>query len=157
MELVGGFLYNQNYNQLADILPSSWIKSQWNFAWEHDITFKNWKTTIPLLRQNDCYIISTLIDAGASSTTIQTLNKCRKYLRIVILADITNGSGTHIIDSVFEGRRPDIPKPSTRDWSIRNQFMRATFTTGSNTRTLRKKLGKWHKTIIPDHQWFYDH
>ena len=63
---------------------------------------------------------------GFKPRTMHILNKCRMYLNIITVADITNPYGTHIVNKPLHGTKhklshlqwPRSPSPTPNDWKI---------------------------------------
>ncbi len=86
-----------------------------------------------------------------SNPAIRAVNRCRLYLRVIYLSDLTHGHGRMIISTGFFGVKrfsssllwPNQGKPSEKDWRIWRQFLRKEFLRQDNTLTLLQPLGAW--------------
>ena len=159
--------YNYLYSQYAFLSKPTWILSQWKFLSEHGITIKSWEHNLPKYRSEDCYIMEAFVNKGVSKENLKTLNKCRKYLKVMTLSEISTGDVDKISQSVLGGQYiipslstpylwPNIQKPSIREWEIWKQFVRTVFCRHHNSNSLATKLGPWNnKTNANTHKWYY--
>jgi len=159
-------VYNSPH-QLALLMPTTWVRSQWLFLSKHGITIKGWRHQHPLQRKNDQPIMEAFQRAGVSTTTLKILNSCRLYLRVLTISDITDGYGESILDESLKGNVihdiesskynwRKVNKPTVREWEIWKQFLFSVFTIGSNSTTLKTPLGPWIQSDRDKYTWLYD-
>ena len=67
----------------------------------------NFKTTYvqPLQRENDYFLMDTILTNYSSLITIKKLHVCRLYLQVTLLSDITNLKGDKILMTSVQGLR----------------------------------------------------
>jgi len=105
---------------------------------------------IPLLsRVGDMPLMDYFISKGLPDRIMRILNRCRLYLRVLTLSDITSADGTYILPSAKRGeeapyRKSDLiwpmqGKPAQSDWNIWAQELSSLEEKGS----LWKPLGAW--------------
>ena len=104
---------------------------------------------------------------GFKKTELNKLNKCRIYLKVITVADITSGDGRTICGQSLNGiRDPHRPRrfkwpiqslPQRSSWTL---WKKAIFQTLSCTElhpVLPTKLGKWYCRDFWDlWPWFYE-
>jgi len=159
-------VYNSPH-QLASLLPNTWVRSQWIFLSKHGITIQGWRQKHPLQRRNDQPIMEAFQKAGVSIQTLRILNKCRMYLNVITVSDITDGYGESILNDSLVGyvirdvesskySWKKVNKPTVREWEIWKQFLFSVFTVGSNSTTLRTTLGPWLQPNRDAYMWLYN-
>ena len=100
-----------------------------------------------------------------SPKTLKHLNACQIFLHVLTLADITDGSGSHILKCSLQGKRnldrrssyrwPQQVCPSPAAWNIWHKSLSLPFCCTCTSNKLRKQLRRWHDTG-PIHQvWTY--
>ena len=132
----------------------------WEFLSQHDMRLETEPTTALTSRRGDSYIIERFIQAGFSGQELGRLNRCRLYLQVLTVADITTGDGKRIRRECLTGTSkypseydwPTQGNPPKHDWTFWQQSLTNTF--GRNG-TLTHPLGNW--TTLPVRwQWFFD-
>ena len=72
---------------------------------------------LQLWREGDQFLVSAFSAAGFKKQQLARLNRCRVYLQVTTLADLTNGSGNAITDLAWMGEldqtRPVITRGHT--------------------------------------------
>lgn len=135
-------------------LEADWAKSLRQFLSSYTMTIKlqnNESVIPPLARVNDLFIMDHVLDSGNfSRKQIKMINYCRLYLNATLLSDITDLSGTTILQpdilwtQEFKTARRYIPihqqKPPPRAWKLWEQV---TTQLTSNRRRLRIPLKEW--------------
>ena len=97
--------------------------------------------------------------------TLKRLNACRIFLQILTLADITDGSGSHILKCSLQGTRhidrrssfrwPQQVCPSPAASNIWRKSLLLLFCYTCTSNKLRKPLGRWHNTGPIHQKWTY--
>ena len=161
---IGRNLFNLDYNTFAYLVPDCWIKHTWPFAYNNHITIKdNVTSTIPLLRDNDLYLMEAFINEGFSGITLHRINKCRLYLQVNTLSDIYNGYGNDYSTNAYQCIQ-DRTRPSPLIWPVQpcpdiksikawRSAIRKTFP--KINRLCGYTLGNWRFNNIPNWIWFY--
>ena len=94
--------WNQHKNQL---LTSSWMTETWRFMSESGVTLEDKTQKIQLLRIKDKIIMEEFRkNKMIKSNELKVLNKCRLYLKIFTLSDITSGDGKSIVSKAWTGK-----------------------------------------------------
>ena len=83
---------------------------------------------------------------------IETINRCRLYLRVFFLSDIVSGNGQYIIPDIVRGEKfeqlksrwqwPRKPKPPKSSWNLWDIAITEVWAKSESLR-LRHLLGNW--------------
>ena len=113
-------ILNSDYNQLAWlVLTPSWMEHTWRFMSLHKITIDYDVPTIPMLRENDKPLMEILIqDKSFTKHEIQVVNKCRLYLQVFSLSDMTTGCGKYVRDGIWNCVRDHHNKSNSLQWPL---------------------------------------
>ena len=130
----------ENYFKYSSLkLTDSWIVNTWRFMSEHNIRINTKIPNIPLARENDCNIMKKIIgNSRFTKDDIKIINKCRLYLQVFNLSDITTEDGLRIRDSDWNGVRkpqntnsnitwPHWNRPSSTMWKTWQAALSKTF------------------------------
>ena len=100
-----------------------------------------------------------------STDELIQINNCRIYLQVLMLSDITEGSGSQITTHTAEGIRdlsrvstwkwPTIPYPPAQSWAKWRGTIKTTFLQ-QYSRYIRRPLGKWLNKSHQQWIWFLD-
>ena len=100
---------------------------------------------------------------GYKGPFLASLNRCRMYLQIVWLSDISDMEGKCIDKLAMQGCKSDYittphtwpiqMKPATKDWSKWRKALQQSLGLSRSSRRLPlgKHLGKWHHYVSPSH------
>ena len=150
-----GSIFTQNYDQYGALLPQGWIKTLWLFCWEYEIELYDWLPSFKLLRHNDRFLIhlARAVILERDNSSLISFNKCRRYLKVISLADIVTGDGTCIRKDAFEGARNKFCErpwkfteafPSAADWKVWRVVLRKIMQPGFSMQlSPSKRLGRW--------------
>ena len=148
---VGSSVLSLSFVKFGSLLANGWVKTLWRFCSEFNIQVDDWIPTIPLLRERDQYIMQCAygILPAKDTSSLVSINMCRRYLQVVSLADITFGNGRTLIDGIMKGVRQrssfrtDVQfapsYPSSADWNVWRSFLTKLF-------PLRTDLGRWTRS-----------
>jgi hypothetical protein len=120
---------------------------------------QKWKPRLE--RINDTAIMDCLTASNQFSRgVLQDINRCRIYMRVFFLSDITNIQGTLIETWVISGKRqttrtsswtwPVQQRPTDwKAWKYAIEFL-------APKRTVNPSLGAWIKEHHQTQEWYYD-
>jgi hypothetical protein len=148
---------------LADAVTDCWTKTVWQFAATHAFTIHDSWPHLQPARQGDKFLMPLFVDLGYQGATLRQLNDCRKYLRVLTLADITTADGTKLLPSIWQGtpppqtwhkyewpRRP--PSLSSAHWRLwREALSSSCLIPSANNHLLANRLGRW--LVDPSQHW----
>jgi hypothetical protein len=148
---VGRNLFSLKYKQYHPLLTDTWIKDVWKFADENNIEIVDKVTkNLKLHRQNDVFIMEIIVNQGYTKGELHKINKCRLYLQVTALSDITCGYGkkfTRAYNCVKDNsiphyyKWPKQPRPNSTAIKIWRKALRECFPRTNGT--MEYTLGKW--------------
>jgi hypothetical protein len=146
---LGNNLLNKNFSEYGHLLKPGWVKTLWQFCYEHSILVEDWLPSIPLLREGDRYLIEVArgMFPIKDRSSIGSINRCRLFLGAISLADITQGNGKALLEESKQGSRPQwnfrsrvtfaASYPSSADWKVWRNWLSRLF-------PLVAPLGRWY-------------
>ena len=125
---IAGFFLNCDYAQFSWVEPG-WVTSLWEFTSQSNITFN-----YPLLcrpsapREYGKFLMDYFMNLKLSHKTLEILNHCRMYLKVITLSDIVTANGLSILPEVKLGccretristlQWPNQGRPAPSDWML---------------------------------------
>ena len=167
-----GSIFELDHTLYGKLAEDSWVKQLWGFMREKGITVQDDIGTFALLREKDAPINVYLCNAFKmgiiTANEWKRANLCRKYLRVLTIADLATGDGKFVAKSAMQGIRKiastrNLPwfeqgKPNARDWRIWRSVLKQSLC--FDDRKLWIPLGKWHyhaKTSVLNYwDWWWD-
>ena len=134
--------------------PNLWLTSTLEFCTKYKIQFQESGTSLGLKRVHDKMLMETIDNLRLPSPTMKAINRCRMFLRVTTLSDITNGDGHTLHPNTFNhvrfGKRdnwswPPQGMPDTSDWKHWDAAVRTSFLHGQR---LLQPLSHW--TLPPE-------
>ena len=110
-------LFDISFNDFGHLLPHTWIRSLWEFVDEYKITMPKWDYTLRKKRDGDIFLMDAFQRAGFTKRQLLPLNRCRIYLKVETLSDITDGTGDQISKQAYDGRQTAATLAS-HDWPV---------------------------------------
>jgi hypothetical protein len=104
------------------------------------------------------------LDLSLTGKELLAINKCRIYLRVLTLSDITSGNGKYITNDAFIGRRrlrqshhsyqwPNWEQPSYKEWKVWRKAIQSVFSPRWH-RKLKQPLGSWLIPAAKNWEWY---
>ena len=121
------------------------------------------------LREKDQAIME-LPTAGFSDPDLVRINRCRLYLQVHLVSEISSTDGTQLSTLVWRGQRPASsttkllwprqPRPSSESWRLWRRFLQPllqprSYTCYSTSLPLANPLGRWFTHLDDSRQWFW--
>ena len=137
---------------------NTWIIQTHQFCCEHKISIQTGKAITPQC-EGDRSIMAELDKQGYTKAEMCNFNRCRLYLQVTSLSEITNGKGTQMVfdRSPRKSNRmfwPHQGKPQNTMWTEWEKALQKCF--GNNSKRLQTALGPW--TVPPteymEWEWF---
>mmetsp|Transcript_5909 Transcript_5909/g.9058 ORF Transcript_5909/g.9058 Transcript_5909/m.9058 type:complete len:1660 (+) Transcript_5909:3576-8555(+) len=132
-----------------------------NFCIQNLITLQH-NIEVPLLRKKDSFLMCHLTTNNVTKYEQYIANKCRLYLKILTISDMTTGDGSQVLQSIWEGKRQDLclrgykwpsqGAPTESEWKVWRQVLAKTIC--DTRRRLHQPLLQWIK--VPERMWWYD-
>lgn len=155
--------------------PLSYIDAPWLETARDTLRRISGKLVIPQLpkmkplRTNDQSLMEMAISFRFSTDDLRRINNCRSFLRVTSIAEISNNSGTKLLQTIAE--KPitsawlDTVSTSHLQWAIQEcpgssarktwfKFLQKLIKPGT-ARTLKEPLGNWHSTFSEHRQWHF--
>ena len=70
-------------------ITQSWVEHTWKFMWEKNIIVQEITPSFQPQRANDSLITEDLIKAGFKGNKLSEINRCRVYLKVTCLSDVS--------------------------------------------------------------------
>jgi len=124
LQLLSGSKYpilHQPYKHYSLWIEHTWLTSFWAFLSkvQYKVVVSNqWVPTIQ--RCNDHSLMDQFQSLGYSAPQLGTLNRCRLYLQVLFLSDLTSADGTVIIPACKQGHRL-VNRVSDLNWLIQDR------------------------------------
>ncbi len=115
--------------------------------------------------QGDVCLMDHAILPTWSPSDARAINRCRLFLCVIYLSDITHGDGRTLMRPTFWGVKPlsssllwpNQGKPSEYDWRKWRSFLRQEFLQQDGSMNLRQPLGPWHPSLGRHHRQWQKH
>ncbi len=145
---------------LESLVTDSWMKSTWLATSEADIHLQTTIADIQYQRHGDMELTRLFLQHGIKPPMLNTLNRCRMHLQVLLLSDICDGSGTQLLQQFWDKPRPANtyllwPKsiqPTESDWQTWRTALQQVLHLGRH-RQLGHPLGHWFPSNTG---WFWD-
>ena len=160
---MNGNIFDLNYNKVKHcILTESWIEHTWKFVAEYGINIAPKIKEIELRRVGDSCIMEKVVRANIlEPNELKWFNRCRLFLKVATLADITTADGKFLRKDCLEGVQskshrdlgwPNWERPPTYAWTIWRKSLRLVYTNGFSGR-LSHQLGPWKEFNTAEWEW----
>ena len=140
-------------------LTRTWITTTWEFLSKTQLQLRipNIWTPSPQ-RQNDSFLMTHASETYNKGTaTLKKINRCRLFLKVTTLSDITDATGRYIESNIWKGQRPThrtttlnyplYERPPTPDWTAFRKFLKTLLRDPLDPKSQLQethKLGPWH-------------
>ena len=161
---LGSTLFQSNFQQFGKLATDCWIVHSWKFMHDFSIDLIEGTPALPLRRIGDRYLTSSFYSHSFKGRELLRLNRCRLFLQVTTLADISAADGKFITHDAWHGRLdatrpsyyswPNQGDPTTRDWALWRRALSLTFC-GGQARRLVIPLGSWTDQQIHLWTWFF--
>ena len=154
-------LFEHDYRIFGPIATKSWMKHTWQFFSEFNISLESDTPSLHLQCPQDQFLMEGF--QQHYNKGLPRLNRCRMYLNVCSLAEITTADGKYITKDAWEGNRASIAtntytwptqqRPSTTSWNVFREAICKTFRVNPTTRKLDQPLTSWNLTTTG--QYYY--
>jgi hypothetical protein len=163
---ISGFPLEQHFPRVGFLATDHcWVKHAWKFMSSSGFTIQSsaLDPSLKLRRGNDSFLMELFLSSNLGSDALRRLNRCRLFLKVTTLSDITTGDGNKITKSAWQGVQ-DITRPTHYVWPAQSsppaadsEIWRSALqsTVCSNSRILRSQVGAWTDTNLTDHWMWY--
>ena len=158
---------NRFFDTHSTLLTHSWAVETWRFMQLHAITIDLHLPQFRLRRLNDTFLMPALLNSSIPKTQWKQFNKCRLYLNVISLADLSTGDGMYLREDMLNGifdrgtsrnsvTWPARQRPPSSSWTVWNTCLLTLFCTGTTGR-LVTRLGAWYQHDICNKWEWYIH
>jgi hypothetical protein len=161
-------LFHYPSTQILKFCTRNWLLNVWEFLISIHGTIhleRAWK--LELQHANDVSLMDYFMThlPPLPPKTLKRLNACRIFLQVITLADLTDGSGTHILPGSLQGARhndrrssytwPHQIRPSSKAWRTWRKKICTQFCTTSASNRLQRPLGIWQHNGPLHQKWTF--
>ena len=103
-----GSIFQYPYNQIKQHLTNSWMKHTLEFTDLYGFKIQGQTPTLRTWREHDSMLMDALERTQGvhiSSEEKQAFQRCRLYLQVNTISNITNGQGTNLLEAAWECKR----------------------------------------------------
>ena len=158
--LIAGFSFcplrrpQKTYHHITD----RWFRTTIHFLYECKASLELDERPNVLSRENDSCLMEDFLLFAPTKTTLLRLNRCRLFLRVTTLSDLTSIDGKHIMRNCWDGSAP-VPSPllwprqespSPKAWQTWRFYLAQCYLPDDQNRhirrtdlRLRSPLGRW--------------
>ena len=158
-------IFQLPYSKYGILAEKGWIEHLWKMTNFYNIKVEGYYEHTTLTRLNDKSLMESIINSDTyTDNEIRSINRCRLYLQVQNLSDITNGQGTNITycarNHIRDPERitiyhwPNQPKPPKRDWELWDDALLHNLTTSEQLQ-ISPRLQTWHKYPPFTSPWTY--
>lgn len=162
-----GNIFTQDHHRLGRLAPKSWISHLWQFCHHFKIKLVETATTnVTLSRVNDKPIMETIAAYPQfTANDLTHINRCRLFLKVMTLSDITNGTGTQLRHGVLQGTMMELnttqylwprqDRPGITSWRLWRKAMKTVFMRQVGLHLKQELiLGEWNDGKSSQWNWF---
>lgn len=156
-----GEILHRTHAQWSYIATSTWLTETWKYASSINLQITTNLPSLKGLCEGDQFLMDVLWNKGYRGQDLLILNRCRLWLQILTVAELTDGTGTRLIPKLLRHRNPNPLRPSLcwphqgplppSAWTLWETAVKSAFSTG-NLNQLKTPLGPW--CIEP--MWVWD-
>ena len=101
----GRWIFDYPPSIYGPLLDNCWLKTTWLYVASRQIQIHASYPILNYVRQNDSFIMEKMVTLGLKEDELVRVNRCRLYLQVILLSDIVDAGGIHILTSYLQGRR----------------------------------------------------
>ena len=159
---LGSSLFQSSFKHFGKLATPCWITHSWKFMQDWGIDVSEGTSSLMLRRVGDRFLIETFHQFGFKGKELIRLNRCRLYLQVATVADISTADGRLITFEAWHGTIdpsrpspftwPNQGKPPTKDWDLWRRALSLSLCNGQ-IRRFSIPLGSW--TDDQWHKWLW--
>jgi hypothetical protein len=159
----GVSMFQSSYSKYSSLATDTWLKHNWTFQHRSNIDIEIAAPCPVIRREHDRFLVPVFWDMGYRKSQLMALNRCRLFLQVSTISDLSSGDGKSIMECFWNGKRnnyttspykwPGCGDPSTQDWVVWRSALLTLFSdnpTSRACRQLRLPLGNW---LGADDKW----
>jgi len=146
-------LFSQDYKWYGCLATASWAKHLWEFLHSYNIVLVGRGPVLHCSRLNDQFLMQSFRESGFRGKYLMALNRCRLYLQVTTISNITQGSGEHLTNWAWDGQRspfyhstyswPAQGRPAPLDWNTWCRALTQSFGLCPSTQAFAHRVGHW--------------
>ena len=150
-----------DYEKWGYLAPLSWGKMLWGSLQHFNVDIYMRYDPILSPREHDELVMNIIMATGMSKAWKASMNRCRGYLGVMFLSDMSTADGKYLEQFTFDPKENSTrssykfprEEPTTADWKRWCSFWADFATTG---RRLTADLGKWLNPTHRTWRWYYN-
>ena len=161
----GQNVFDLPYYSYSQFLTDSWIKIPWQCCTDNEIKLHGQYELPKLARDNDRFLMDMIIDSILlTHKEKQVVNRCRSFLQVLTLSDISTGDGNGISLCYYHGKRdvhrvssyswPNQRYPTKSEWRIWRKCVDHVWASLPN-QTFERPLGTWVHMSHQQWRWYH--
>jgi hypothetical protein len=121
-------VFQSSFQKFGKLATTCWISHTWNFMQDMDIKMIKGTPSLKLRWVSNKFLVEYFHHSGFTGKSLICLNRCRLFLQVTSLADITTADGSLITHETWHGiyddtrphyyTWPNQGDPSTSDWVL---------------------------------------
>ena len=146
-------LFDLPYSKYYMLAEQGWIQHLWKATEQYQIKLQGLYMMPTINRNNDFAIMEKIIELDLyTDEDVQSINRCRIYLRVQNLSEIVNGEGNSISycarnrirdpDRISKYKWPNQPFPKKNDWEVWEDLLQNVISDGNYN--IVPSLGQWN-------------
>ena len=161
---VGSTVFQTSFKNFGKLATTCWIMHSWKFMNDFGIKLIEGTTALKLRRVGDAFLIEQFHQHGHKGKELLRLNRCRLFLQVTTLVDISSADGKFITHKAWQGQFdysspsyynwPNQGDPPPKDWALWRKALSISFC-GGQTRRLTIPMGSWSDNQIDKWKWFF--
>ena len=161
------WIFDYSYDDFGLLLDSCWMKTTWRFLSQYHFTIQAHHLKFSLPRDNDSFLMEKVRQQAISDNDLVRFNRCRMFLHVLTISDLTDAHGTHLVHGALNGRTlrsglrrsslswPIQGRPIQSDWMVWEQYLRSCYLYDNGTRLVHS-LGTWRSQTHQIWDWYFD-
>ncbi len=146
---------------LQDLITDSWMKHTWIATWQANILVQADIPDFPLNHYGDKELVQAFLQNRFRQPQLGALRRCRMYLQVLCLSDLTTGTGDRLLMNNWRAYKPlqseytwpKAAKPSNSDWHTWELALDKAFQARCNQRLPNPLRNYLH---MSNHGWYFD-
>ena len=157
---LNGPVFGHNWKVWKNVVSPCWLTNTWEFLNLTNITVQDDISEFALARKGDVLLMQAFFNKGYTPKQLKALNKCRLFLQVLTLSDISSGCGTYILQEALKGikykqQKSDWPlqgNPGKENWMFWKTALTECFSLSSQG-YLPSPMGAWYHSN--NTKWFF--
>ena len=166
-----GSIFQQPYKKIEQYMTTSWMKHTMEFMDTYKFRIQGHTHKLRTWRENDSMLMDDIERKQGVYISIeekQAFQRCRLFLQVNTLSDITNGQGTNILEAAWECKKqwepisgqayswPHQTRPSKADRQRWKKVLTLLYDVDNRDYTIGRRLGKYNKHSRQHAAWVID-